>query len=172
MPTKKDNVERNNACHLGVGPNECQVIGENEWMSKPLTPILLLTALGVLASVPGLAQEHLETIVLSVSAKWVRWADVYKLQPERPDDPYYHVRVIERHKDWKVWQFNELASHMTVTPKALTASRVSKKARTYNYKDVEIRSAYHHWLDDPAIRSEVQVCDTDILSCLKQLPRR
>ncbi|MBM7327601.1 DUF5086 domain-containing protein [Agrobacterium sp. S2] len=138
----------------------------------PLTPILLLTALGVLASVPVLAQEHQETIVLSVSAKWVRWADVYKLQPERPDDPYYHVRVIERQKDWKVWQFNELASHMTVTPKALTASRVRKKARTYNYKDVEIRSAYQRWLDDPATRSKVQVCDTDILSCLKQLPPR
>ncbi|WP_176038753.1 DUF5086 domain-containing protein [Brucella tritici] len=138
-------------------------------MSKSLTPILLLTALGVLTSVPVLAQEHQETIILSVSPKWVRWADVYKVQPERPDDPYYHVRVIERQKDW---QFNELASHMAVTPKALTASRVSKKARTYNYKDVEIRSAYHRWLDDPATRSEVHVCGADILSCLKQLPPR
>jgi len=141
-------------------------------MSKPLTPILLLTALGVLTSVPVLAQEYQETIILSVSPKWVRWADVYKVQPERPDDPYYHVRVLERQKDWKVWQFNELASHMAITSKALTASRVSKKARTYNYKDVEIRSAYHCWLDDPATRSQVQVCDTDILSCLKQLPPR
>ncbi|WP_433762932.1 DUF5086 domain-containing protein [Brucella anthropi] len=141
-------------------------------MSKLLTSIPLLTALGVLTSVPVLAQEHQETIILSVSPKWVRWADVYKVQPERPDDPFYHVRVIERQKDWKVWQFNELASHMAVTPKALTASRVSKKARTYNYKDVEIRSAYHRWLDDPATRSEVQVCDTDVLSCLKQLPPR
>ncbi|ABS17444.1 DUF5086 domain-containing protein [Brucella anthropi] len=141
-------------------------------MSKPLTAILLLTALDVLTSVPVLAQEHQETIILSVSPKWVRWADVYKVQPERPDDPYYHVRVIERQKDWKVWQFNELASHMAVTPKALTASRVSKKARTYNYKDVEIRSAYHRWLEDPAKRSEVRICSTDILSCLKQLPAR
>ncbi|MEE9909999.1 DUF5086 domain-containing protein [Brucella intermedia] len=141
-------------------------------MSKPLTPILLLTALRVLTSVPVLAQEYQETIILSVSPKWVRWADVYKGQPERPDDPYYHVRVLERQKDWKVWQFNELASHMAITSKALTASRVSKKARTYNYKDVEIRSAYHRWLDDPATRSQVQVCDTDILSCLKQLPPR
>ena len=139
-------------------------------MSKPLTAILLLTALDVLTSVPVLAQEHQETIILSVSPKWVRWADVYKVQPERPDDPYYHVRVIERQKDWKVWQFNELAFHMAVTPKALQASRIDKKVKIYSYKDVEIRSAYHRWLDEPATRSEVPVCDVDILSCIKKLP--
>jgi len=115
------------------------------------------------------AQERQESIVLSVSPKVVRWADVYKVRPERPDDPYYHVRVIERQKDWKAWQFNELAFHMAVTPKALEASRIGKTAKIYSYKDVEIRSAYRRWLDDPPTRSEVPVCDTDILSCVRQL---
>ncbi len=72
---------------------------------------------GVLAVTPVLAQEQQESIVLSVSPKMVRWADVYKVRPERADDPYYHVRVIERQKGWKVWQFNELAFHMAVTRK-------------------------------------------------------
>lgn len=139
-------------------------------MLKRLKSILFLSVLGALVAAPVLAQEFQETIILSVSPNRVRWADVYKVQPERPDDPYYHVRVIERQKDWKVWQFNELASHMAVTPKALTASRVNKKARTYNYKDVEIRSAYHRWLNEPATRSQVPVCNIDILSCIKQLP--
>ncbi|WP_176038642.1 DUF5086 family protein [Brucella tritici] len=47
-----------------------------------------------------------------------------------------------------------------------------RRREPYNYKDVEIRSAYHRWLDDPATRSEVHVCGTNILSCLKQLPPR
>ncbi|MGH6862398.1 MAG: DUF5086 family protein, partial [Phyllobacterium sp.] len=70
----------------------------------------------------------------------------------------------------KPWVFKELAFHMAVTPKALEASRISKKARIYSYKDVEIRSDYHRWLDDPATRSGVPVCTTDILSCIKRLP--
>ncbi|WP_252597208.1 DUF5086 domain-containing protein [Phyllobacterium sp. 21LDTY02-6] len=139
-------------------------------MPKPLRLALLLTFPGVLAAGSASAQEQQESMILSVSPKLVRWADVYKVRPERPDDPYYHVRVIERQKNWKVWQFNELASHMAVTPKALEASRIDKKAKIYNYKDVEIRSAYHRWLDEPATRSEVPVCDTDILSCIKKLP--
>ncbi|WP_348601005.1 DUF5086 domain-containing protein [Phyllobacterium sp. SB3] len=141
-------------------------------MPKPLRWVAILTFPGVLAAGPVSAQEHQESIVLSVSPKIVRWADVYKVGPERPDDPYYHVRVIERQKDWKVWQFNELAFHMAVTPKALEASRIGKKAKIYSYKDVEIRSAYHRWLDEPATRSEVPVCDTDILGCIKKLPPR
>lgn len=139
-------------------------------MSKLLRPFVSLAVFGVLAVTPVLAQEQQESIVLSVSPKMVRWADVYKVRPERADDPYYHVRVIERQKDWKVWQFNELAFHMAVTPKALQASRIDKKVKIYSYKDVEIRSAYHRWLDEPATRSEVPVCDVDILSCIKKLP--
>lgn len=139
-------------------------------MSKPRTSICFLTAFGVLAAVPASAQEHQETVILSVSPTMVRWAEVYKAQPVRTDDPYYHVRVIERQKDWKVWQFNELASHMAVTAKALAASRISKKAMTYSYKDVEIRSAYRRWLDEPETRSDVPVCNRDILSYLTQLP--
>lgn len=138
-------------------------------MSKPLNSIRFLTALGVLAAVPASAQEHQETVILSVSPKLVRWAEVYKFQPVRTDDPYYHVRVIERQNEWKIWQFNELSSHMAVTAKALAASRISKKAMTYSYKDVEIRSAYRRWLDEPETRSDAPVCNTDILSCLTQL---
>ncbi|MBC2885752.1 DUF5086 family protein [Ochrobactrum sp. CM-21-5] len=136
-------------------------------MPKPLRHVVSLAVLGVLAAAPVSAQELQESIVLSVSPKMVRWADVYKVRPTRPDDPYYHVRVIERQKDWKVWQFNELAFHMAVTPKALETSRIDKKAKVYSYKDVEIRSAYHRWLEEPETRSEVPVCDTDILSCIK-----
>ncbi|MEJ5027469.1 DUF5086 domain-containing protein [Brucella anthropi] len=140
-------------------------------MSKSLKPVLCLSVLGALIAAPVLAQVHQETIILSVLPDTVRWADVYKVRPERRDDPYFHVRVIERQRDWKVWQFKELASHMAVTSKALAASRISKKARTYNYKDVEIRSAYRRWLDEPETRLEVPVCKTDILNCLEQLPQ-
>jgi len=139
-------------------------------MSKLLSSFVSLAVFGVLAVTPVLAQEQQESIVLSVSPKTVRWADVYKVRPERADDPYYHVRVIERQKGWKAWQFNELAFHMAVTPKALEVSRIGKKAKIYSYKDVEIRNAYHRWLDDPATRSEVPVCDTNILSCVEKLP--
>lgn len=138
-------------------------------MSKLLSPFVSLAVFSALAVTPVLAQEQQESIILSASPKMVRWADVYKVRPERPDDPYYHVRVIERQKGWKAWQFNELAFHMAVTPKALDASRLGKKAKIYSYKDVEIRSAYHRWLDEPATRSEVPVCDTDILSCVENL---
>lgn len=140
-------------------------------MPKSLKLVVFLSTLGVVASVPVSADEQHETIILSVSPKMVRWADVYKVRPERADDPYYHVRVIERQKDWKIWQFNELASHLAVTPKALEASRTSKEARTYNYKDVEIRSAYHRWLNEPETRSEVPVFNTDILNCVKKFRR-
>lgn len=139
-------------------------------MQNPLRFSAPLTVLYVLTGISAQAQEHRESIVLSASPTVVRWADVYKVQPERPDEPYFHVRVIERKKDWKVWQFNELAFHMAVTPKALEASRIGKKAKIYSYKDVESRSAYHRWLDDPLTRSEVPICDTDILSCARQLP--
>ncbi|WP_273772536.1 DUF5086 family protein [Brucella intermedia] len=141
-------------------------------MSKPLKPVLCLSVLGSLMSAPVLAQEYQETIILSVSPNIVRWADVYKARPEQQDDPYYHVRVIERQSDWKVWQFKEIAAHLAVTPKALTASRIGKKARTYHYKDLEIRGAYRRWLDDPETRLDVSVCKTDILNCLEQLPQR
>ena len=141
-------------------------------MPKPLRFVVLLTFLGALAAGPVSAQQQRESMVLSVSPKTVRWADIYKVRPERPDDPYYHVRVIERQKNWKVWQFTELAFHMAVTPKALEASRIDKKGKIYSYKDVEIRNAYYRWLNQPATRSEVPICDTDILSCIKKLPPR
>src|SRR3546814_336157 len=122
--------------------------------------ILSLAFLCVLVSAPAQAQEQRESIILSASPKTVRWAVVYKVLPERPDDPYFHVRVLERQKGWKPWVFKELVFHMAVTPKALEASRTGKKAKIQSYKDVEIRSDYHRWLDDPATRSRVPVCDT------------
>ena len=141
-------------------------------MPKPLKFVASLACIGAVAALPVSAQEHQESIILFVSPNVVQWADVYKVRPERPDDPYYHVRVIEQQKGWKAWQFNELAFHMAVTPKALEASRTGKQAKIRSYKDVEIRSAYHRWLDAPATRAEVPVCDTDILRCVKQLPSR
>ncbi|KAB2703168.1 DUF5086 family protein [Brucella lupini] len=47
---------------------------------------------------------------------------------------------------------------------------ISKKARTCNYKDVEIRSAYRRWLDEAETRL-VPVCKTDILKRPEQLPQ-
>jgi len=115
-----------------------------------------------LAGASAQAQEYRESIVLSDSPDVVRWADVYKIRPERPDDPYFHVRVIERQKDWQAWRFDELVFHITVTPKALEASRIDKAAKIQSYKDVEIRSVYHRWLDEPSTRSEVPISETDI----------
>lgn len=95
-----------------------------------------------------------------------------KLGRSVPDDPHYHVRVLERQKGEEPWAFKELAFHIAVTPRALEASRIARKAKIHSYKDVEIRGAYRRWLEEPETRSEVPVCDTDILSCTKQLPSR
>jgi len=142
-----------------------------ENMATLLRPTTSLALLCMLAAASARSQEHQESIILSVSPRVVHWAEVYKAMPERPDDPYYHVRVIERETDWEAWQFRELASHMAVTPEALEASRLDATAKTYNYKDVEIRTAYRYWLDNPQSRSQVPVCNTEILLCVRQLQR-
>ncbi|WP_245314270.1 DUF5086 family protein [Rhizobium sp. R634] len=112
------------------------------------------------------AQQLTETVVLSVSSSTVRWADVYKITG-RADDPYLHLRVLEKKKGTDPWVFKELAHHLVVTPQALEASRIKRKAKTYAYKDVEFLGTYRRWLNDPAIRAETPVCDKTILSCLK-----
>lgn len=112
------------------------------------------------------AQESQENVVLSVKRGVVRWAAVYKMQPARQDDPYFHVRVFEHKKGWQPWKFRQLVFHMAVTPKALEASRIDRKAKVYNYKDVEIRASYRRWLDGSEARISVPVCDTDILTCI------
>ncbi|GAA3114836.1 hypothetical protein GCM10010520_68340 [Rhizobium viscosum] len=129
----------------------------------------LLLALGLTVA-PALAGERQQDVILSVTGNTLRWAAAYKLLPERADDPYFHVRVFERQKGWEPWRYKELIFHMAVTPKALAASRIDRKARIYNYKDVEIWAAYHRWLDDASARAEVPVCETDILDCLSRLP--
>jgi hypothetical protein len=116
------------------------------------------------------AQEQQKDVILSVTANTVRWAAVYKIQPERTDDPYFHVRVFEHRKGSEPWRFKELIFHMAVTPKALEASRIGRKAKTFNYKDVEIRGAYRRWLEDTSSRASVPVCETNILDCLKNFP--
>ncbi|MFS8145145.1 DUF5086 family protein [Rhizobium sp. R635] len=126
-----------------------------------------LTLVAALMGAPVHAQQQTETIILSVSAKTVRWADVYKTTG-RPDDPYFHVRVIEKEKGTEPWVFKELAHHLVVTPQALDASRIKRKAKTYAYKDVEFLGSYRRWLDDPAIRAATPICGTDILSCVKR----
>ncbi|OWV72696.1 hypothetical protein ATY76_07745 [Rhizobium sp. R339] len=112
------------------------------------------------------AQQLTETVVLSVSSSTVRWADVYKITG-RADDPYLHVRVLEKKKGTDPWVFKELAHHLVVTPQALEASRINRKAKTYAYKDVEFLGTYRRWLGDPAVRAETPVCDTNILNCLE-----
>ncbi len=115
------------------------------------------------------AQEAQENVVLSVERDVVRWAAVYKMQPAREDDPYFHVRVFEHRKGWQPWKFRQLIFHMAVTPEALQASRIDRQATIYNYKDVEIRAAYRRWLNGSEARTEVPICDTDILNCIARL---
>lgn len=129
--------------------------------------LVYLTLVCALAGASVHAQQLTETVVLSVSPSTVRWADVYKVAG-RSDDPYLHVRVLEKKKGTAPWVFKELAHHLVATPQALEASRIKRKAKTYAYKDVEFLASYHRWLDDPAIRAETPVCDTDILSCVKR----
>lgn len=136
-------------------------------VSKCIAAMTLLCAFGIAGAS---AQEKQESLVLTVSPKGVTWADVYKILPERADDPYFHVRVFERENGWEPWRYKELAFHMAVTPKALEASRIDRTAPVKSYKDVEIRMSYRRWLEDPATRSDVPVCDSDILSCVDRLP--
>lgn len=79
------------------------------------------------------AQEAQENVILSVERDVVRWAAVYKMQPAREDDPYFHVHVFEHRKGWQPWKFKQLIFHMAVTPKALEASRIDRRAKIYNY---------------------------------------
>jgi hypothetical protein len=116
------------------------------------------------------AQEAQENVILSVERDVVRWAAVYKMQPAREDDPYFHVRVFEHRKGWQPWKFKQLIFHMAVTPKALEASRIDGRAKIYNYKDVEIRAAYRRWLDGSEARTNVPICDTNTLNCITRLP--
>ncbi len=134
-----------------------------------LRPWILIVAFCLIAVNAAQAQETQENVILSVDRGVVRWAAVYKARPERQDDPYFHVRVFEHEKGWQPWRFKQLAFHMAVTPEALQASRIDKKARVYNYKDVEFRTSYRRWLDGPRPRSEVPVCDTNILNCIAEL---
>lgn len=132
---------------------------------------MLIGALALPMSNSAAAQQmHQENVILSVASGTVRWAAVYKAMPERADDPYFHVRVFEHKRGWEPWRYNQLAFHMAVTPQALDKSRSGKKAKIYNYKDVEILGAYRRWLDAPETRAEVPVCETDILDCIRRRP--
>ncbi|MBB4237352.1 DUF5086 family protein [Rhizobium esperanzae] len=122
----------------------------------------------LLASTSARPQEQMDSIILSVSPKTVRWADVYKGAGSRLADPYFHVRVFEKDKGTPPWAFRERAPHLVVTPEALAASRTKQHAKIYAYKDVEFRIAYRHWLEDPTVRARTPVCITDILSCLRR----
>jgi hypothetical protein len=126
----------------------------------------------LLFPVAGQAQQmRQEDVILSVAGGTVRWAAVYKAMPERTDDPYFHVRVFEHKRGSEPWCFRELAFHMAVTPQALEKSRSGKRVKIYQYKDVEIRGAYRRWLEDASVRSDVPVCATDILDCIKRQER-
>lgn len=131
-----------------------------------------LAAVWLMGTVSVQAQQiRQEDVILSVSGNTIRWAAVYKFLPERADDPYFHVRVFERSKGWEPWRYTQLAFHMAVTRRALDNSRTDQKAKTYNYKDVEILGAYRRWLEDASARETVPVCRTDILDCIRRLKR-
>jgi hypothetical protein len=115
--------------------------------------------------------EQQKDVLLSVAGGVTRWAAVYQLQPQRSDDPYLHVRVLEHRKGAAPWDYKELVFHMAVTPEALAASRVDGKAKTFNYKDVEIRAEYRRWLENGSTRAKTPVCDTNILDCIRALPK-
>lgn len=110
---------------------------------------------------PASAQEHHENVVLAVTPSSVLWAAVHRT-PQH-DDPYYHVEVFEKKKGSEPWLYTRLVPHLAVTPEALAASRVDKKAKLYAYKDLEFSLAYRTWLSN---RENTPVCTTNILSCL------
>jgi len=135
----------------------------------------LVTALALpflSSAIPAQAQQmQQENVILSVSGDTVRWAVAYKAMPEQADDPYFHVTVFEHKRGSEPWRYKQLAFHIAVTPQALEKSRSGKKAKIYNYKDVEIRGAYRRWLKDPTARKDMPVCETVILDCIKRLDR-
>jgi hypothetical protein len=137
-------------------------------MASYLKLFRCLTFICTLACTSVQAQEQTESIILSVSPRVVRWAEVYK-SIGSGEDPYFHARVFEKEKGTKPWVFKQLALHLVVTPQAVEASRIKQRARVYAYKDVEFRSAYRQWLVDPAARAKTPICKTDILRCLKQI---
>ncbi|WP_245448081.1 DUF5086 family protein [Neorhizobium sp. T6_25] len=149
---------------------QVEIDGRRRTMVKYSRLITFLVVFFLCGSAFGQVQQ--ENVILSVTSNTVQWAAVYKVHPDRSDDPYVHVRVFERQKgwEWEPWRFKELVFHMAVTPKALETSRIDRKAKIYAYKDVEIRSAYRRWLEDPAARGDVPICDTNILDCIKYLP--
>ena len=128
---------------------------------------LIGAAIAAMGAAPAWSLTQTDTLVLATTLKSVTWADVYHSVPARPDDPYFHVRVFEKSKGTAPWQFRLVAEHLAVTPEALAASRTGKKARTYNYKDVEFRMSYKQWLNDPQWRAAIPVCTTEILRCVR-----
>lgn len=136
-------------------------------MQAPRLKVLLISLLASFAcATTAAAQSPTETVVLATTKNSVTWADVYKNADNQPIDPYFHVRVFEKKKGSEPWVYHLVAPHVVVTPEALAASRMDKKAKTYSYKDVEFRYLYRDWLKNPATRSATPICKTDILDCL------
>ncbi|WP_311044319.1 DUF5086 family protein [Rhizobium lentis] len=132
---------------------------------------MLLTAAiisGAAVSAPVAAAERstISIIILSASPRTVRWATIHKVPDPAEDDPYYHVEVIEKERCTPPWQFKRLATHVVVTAAALKRSRQRYKAKTYFYKDFELRIAYQNWRTRPHAQRKAGVCRTTILECV------
>ncbi len=119
---------------------------------------------------PSHAQARHENIVIADTPKITRWAAVHQLPDAEANDAYYHVEVFEHEKGEQPWAYKLLSRHMVITGTALEKSRIPSKAKTYNYKDVEFRILYKHWLGSPEAQAKLPVCETTVNKCLKNAP--
>jgi hypothetical protein len=99
---------------------------------------------------------------LASTSETIRWVLIRRLPT--PDDPLYHVEVLERAKGAPSWRFSELASHLAVTDAALRRSVLSKIKLLEPYPE-SYEAAYARWLgaSDPSQRT---LCDKTVLECL------
>ncbi|MGU3400235.1 DUF5086 family protein [Brucellaceae bacterium D45D] len=121
------------------------------------------------APAPSHAQALHENIVIADTPKITRWAAVHRLPDAEASDAYYHVGVFEHEKGAQPWAYKLLSRHMVITGAALEKSRISSKAKTYNYKDVEFRIIYKQWRDDPTKRRKLRICETTVDDCLTNI---
>ncbi|MBA8837439.1 DUF5086 family protein [Ochrobactrum sp. RH2CCR150] len=124
----------------------------------------------MLTLLPATAMADLQrngVVIFADTPKVTRWAAVHVTPDETVGDHFYHVEVFEHPKGAKPWVFKRLSQHMVITGEALEKSRITSRARTYAYKDVEFRIVYKHWLANKQEQAQTPVCKTTIEECLK-----
>lgn len=138
-------------------------------IGKKLSELITLTLLALALAAPTVnAQTPDRTIILADTSKITRWAIIHQEPDPTNNDPYYHLEVFEHKKGEQPWVFKRLAHHMVITEEAIKKSRNKKRAGTYAYKDVEFWGTYKRWRDNPEVRAQTPVCETNIKDCLER----